>query len=116
MSGTTTLNLPTPIAKDINALFDPPAVYSEKKQSYHVACNATAPEIGVRIAGHVFPINPSDLIYTDTDGTCFSGVNDAVSGLKVLGLVFHRNAVVVYDVGAAEMQFATSEEFSVQGC
>ncbi|KAL2005654.1 hypothetical protein VTN00DRAFT_10147 [Thermoascus crustaceus] len=115
-SGTTTLNLPTTIAKDINASFDPPAVYSEKIQAYRVSCNATAPEIGVRIAGHVFPVNPSDLIYTDTDGTCFSGVNDAGSGLNVLGLVFHRNAIVVYDVGAAEMQFATSEEFSVQGC
>ncbi|OJJ69568.1 hypothetical protein ASPBRDRAFT_131051 [Aspergillus brasiliensis CBS 101740] len=107
-SGTTLLDVPDQVADSINAQFHPPATYSADFGAYMVSCNATPPTIGIRIAGHVFPISPQDLIFDDGQGACFSGVNRAGASLTVLGIVFLRNVVAVFDVGNTVMHFAST--------
>ncbi|MCJ1224429.1 hypothetical protein MMC12_001074 [Toensbergia leucococca] len=107
-SGTTLLYLPTGQADAINALFDPPAVYSDDVGAYVVDCNAKAPELGVQIGGEVFFISPLDLIL-NSEGSCFTGVDDGGDGPYILGDVFLKNVVAVFDVGASEMRFAARE-------
>ena len=93
----------------MNALFDPPAVYSDDEGAYIVDCNATAPEFGVRIGAETFFINAEDLFLDNGDGTCISGVDDAGDSLSILGDVFLKNVLAVFDVGASEMRFAARE-------
>lgn len=108
-SGTTLIYLPTGIADAINALFDPPAIYSDDEGAYVVDCNAKAPEFGIRIGAETFFINPEDLFLDNGDGTCISGVDDAGDSLSILGDVFLKNVLAVFDVGASEMRFAARE-------
>ena len=108
-SGTTLVYLPTGIADAVNALFDPPAVYSEDEGAYVVDCSAEAPEFGVTIGSQTFFINGQDLILSNGDGTCISGVDDAGDSLSILGDVFLKNVLAVFDVGASEMRFAARE-------
>ena len=107
-SGTTLTYVPTGIADAVNALFDPPAV--KNNGYYAVNCSAKAPEFGVVIGAQTFYINGQDLMTpTSVDGTCASGISDAGSGMSVLGTVFLRNVLAVFDVGASEMRFAARE-------
>ena len=108
-SGTTLIYLPTGIADAVNALFDPPAIYSDDEGAYVVDCNAKAPEFGVRIGKETFFINAEDLFLDNGDGTCISGVDDAGDSLSILGDVFLKNVLAVFDVGASEMRFAARE-------
>ncbi len=109
-SGTTLIYLPTGIANAINALFVPPAVYDPNQGVYAVACSAKAPEFGVTIGKQTFYINGLDMILSSGNGTCLSGVNDAgTGGLSILGDVFLKNVLAVFDVGASEMRFAARE-------
>ncbi|PYI28113.1 acid protease, partial [Aspergillus indologenus CBS 114.80] len=110
-SGTTLLDVPNQVADSINAQFDPPATYSADLGAYAVACNATPPAIGIRIAGRVFPISPQDMIFKYGQETCFSGVNRAGASLTVLGIVFLRNVVAVFDVGNTLMRFTSTANF-----
>jgi len=116
-TGTTLNYFPTQIAQAINALFDPPGVYSDIYEAYLVNCNAKAPTIGVQISGQIFYIDPVDMILTGPGGnTCISGVDDGgsadSSSVYVLGDVFLKNVIAVFDIGAAEMRFA-SRNFQV---
>ncbi|CAF9936234.1 MAG: hypothetical protein ALECFALPRED_006738 [Alectoria fallacina] len=108
-SGTTLIYLPTGIADAVNALFDPPAIYSDDEGAYVVDCDAKAPEFGVRIGEETFFINAEDLFLDNGDGTCISGVDDAGDSLSILGDVFLKNVLAVFDVGASEMRFAARE-------
>ena len=111
-SGTTLIYLPTGIANAVNALFVPPAVYDSNQGAYAVACSAKAPEFGVNIGKQIFYINVLDMILSSGNGTCISGVNDAGSGgLSILGDVFLKNVLAVFDVGASEMRFAAREYY-----
>jgi hypothetical protein len=108
-SGTTLFYAPSKAAKQINALFDPPAKL--KNGLYTVSCEPKAsPAVGVKIGGTVFDINVADLILQDpTSGTCVSGVQDGGAGPYILGDVFMTNVIAVFDVGAAEMRFAAND-------
>lgn len=108
-SGTTAIYLPTSIADTVNALFDPPAIYSDDEGAYVVDCDAKAPEFGIRIGAETFFINSKDLFLDNGDGTCISGVDDAGDSLSILGDVFLKNVLAVFDVGASEMRFAARE-------
>ena len=110
-SGTTLIFLPTEIADSVNALFDPPAVYSDDEGAYVVDCSAKTPEFGVAIGSQTFFINGQDLILDNGDGTCISGVDDAGDSLSILGDVFLKNVLAVFDVGAGEMRFAARESY-----
>ncbi|KAF2096087.1 acid protease [Rhizodiscina lignyota] len=121
-SGTTINYFPNPIADAINSAFDPPAEFDPFTQNYYVDCNATAPRIGITINGTEFFINPQDLILhnvelgddapADMEAPCGSGAGAAgESGMFVLGDVFLKNVLAVYDVGAGEMRFAARENY-----
>ncbi len=108
-SGTTLIYLPTEISDAVNALFDPPAVFDSDQEAYAVDCSAQAPEFGVKIGSQTFFVNAIDMIIANDDGTCTSGVDNAGNGLPVLGDVFLRNVLAVFDIGASEMRFAGRE-------
>lgn len=119
-SGTTLNYYPTEFANQVNAAFDPPAVYSNSQGSYVVDCSAKPPNHGVTINGKTFYINPLDMILdagTDSNGKkiCISGVDDGGSSLAqdvfILGDTFQKNVVSIFDVGAAEMRFAPREYY-----
>ena len=59
----------------------------------------------------MFYINAADLIL-DSDGSCFTGIDDGGEGPYILGDVFLKNVVAVFDVGASEMRFAAREFYA----
>jgi hypothetical protein len=103
-SGTTLIYAASDVASSINRLFSPKAGTSGGL--YVVNCDAKAPSFGVTIGGQTFQINASDMILANGDGTCISGIQDGGSGPFILGDVFMKNVVTVFDVGAGEMRFA----------
>ena len=111
-SGTTVNYLPTNIANAVNALFEPAATYSSQIGYYTVPCNAKAPEFGVKIGQETFYVNPEDMIIRLSASTCISGVSaTGAGGNSILGHVFLKNVLAVFDVGASEMRFAAREYF-----
>lgn len=100
-------------AAKINALFDPPAVFSKKYNSYFVQCDAVAPELGVNIGGETFMFNKKDLILDlgpEFGSTCESGIQvGTFTGdyPPILSSLFMRNVLAVFDVGKTEMTFAS---------
>ena len=108
-SGTTLIYLPTGIANAINALFVPPGVFNDYQAAYSVDCDAVVPSLGIRIADETFYINPVDMILPVGDGTCITGVDDGGQGPYILGDVFLKNVIAVFDVGASQMRFAAQE-------
>ncbi|KAI4257441.1 MAG: hypothetical protein L6R42_005663 [Xanthoria sp. 1 TBL-2021] len=108
-TGSTIIYLPEEAADTINDLFVPRAEHNYRKGQYDVDCGAKAPDLAVKIAGQAFHINPVDLVVKATDGSCFSGVTATYSQQGVLGDVFLRNVVAVFDIGHLEMRFAARE-------
>lgn len=117
-SGTTLNYLPTNITNAINNAFNPPAVYTESDGAYIVDCKAKPPAVAITIGGTVFHTNPLDMILlagTDISGkdVCISGIDDGGDNpdedVYILGDVFQKNVVTVFDIGATEMRFAARE-------
>lgn len=108
-SGTTLLYLPTGLTDKILSLYEPNAYYSDYFGADVVLCNATAPDFGVTINGTTFDVSAADLILDEDlgDGICLTGIQDGSTGPYILGDVFLRNVVAVFDVGASEMKFAS---------
>lgn len=113
-SGTTLNYLPTDDATLFNSLYEPPAEFSEDYGAYVVQCNATAPALGVTIGGETFYHNPVDLIWNADppyEDLCFSGVQDGgaignETSVFVLGDVFQKNVLTVFDVGNLQLAFS----------
>ncbi|KAI4116350.1 MAG: hypothetical protein LQ338_007732 [Usnochroma carphineum] len=111
-SGTSLIFLPSRIAYSVNKQFIPPAFIDGSRGEYVVDCNAKAPRFGIVIAGHTFYVNPQDLIHKTMDGSCITGITEAGYGRpSILGDVFLRNVLAVFDVGASEMRFAAREYY-----
>jgi hypothetical protein len=91
------------------AAFNPPAAVSSSTGLYEVACNATVPLFGVVVSSKVFYINRLDLIIDTGYGFCIMGVQDNNGGLNIVGDVFMRNVLTVFDVGAAQVRFSARE-------
>ncbi|CAF1245984.1 unnamed protein product [Didymodactylos carnosus] len=108
-TGTTLLYVPSAIANASNALFSPPAVYNSTAGAFTVPCDAIAPKFGVSIGRETFYINAKDLIFDNGDTTCVSGIVDGGEGPYILGDVFLKNVLAVFDLGAMEMRFAARE-------
>lgn len=111
-SGTSLIFLPGEVAYAVNQMFDPPAIFDTVNRNYAVDCASKAPRFGISIAGHTFYVNPTDLILhtQDQDGSCITGINELGYGRPVvLGDVFLRNVLAVFDIGASEMRFAARE-------
>lgn len=101
-SGTTLLNLPAQDAAAFNALWQPPA--TPTGDIWMVECDATPPKLVVDISGSSFAINPLDLV-RKVDGVCYSTVAGVRAGYgAILGTVFLRNVLAVYDWGGHMMQ------------
>lgn len=109
-SGTTVNYLPQVEADRVNALFEPAAKFDASSNYYIVDCNAKAPEFGVRIGQEVFYVNPEDNIVRLSATVCVTGVaRTGTGGNSVLGTVFLKNVLAVFDVGASQMRFAARE-------
>ncbi|KAL9087498.1 MAG: hypothetical protein Q9165_006609 [Trypethelium subeluteriae] len=108
-SGTSLTYLPYPITRAINSLFGSQANYDPTVDTWFVDCNATAPSWSLTIGGQTFNINPIDMIIPGLDDSCVSGVQDAFNGFSILGDVFLKNVLAVFDLGSAEMRFAARQ-------
>lgn len=109
-SGTTVNYLPKVTADRVNALFEPAATYDAQIGYYTVDCNAKAPEFGVRIGQEIFYVNPEDNILKLSATTCITGVSrTGTGGNSILGHVFFKNVLAVFDIGASQMRFAARE-------
>ncbi len=116
-SGTTLNYLPSDVAEEFNALFQPPGEFSDDLGVYVVECTATPPSLGIVIGGQTFDHNPVDLVYDGELGgnLCLSGVQDGGSlagGNIILGDVFLRNVLAVFDVGSEQMSFSAREYYA----
>jgi hypothetical protein len=108
-SGTSLIYAPSAVAAGLAAAFNPPAAVSSSTGLYEVACNATVPLFGVVVSSKVFYINRLDLIIDTGYGFCIMGVQDNNGGLNIVGDVFMRNVLTVFDVGAAQVRFSARE-------
>lgn len=108
-SGTSLIYAPPTVVGDLAALYAPAATFDAASQLYTVPCAATAPVFGVVVAAKVLYVNPADLIIRAASDLCIMGVQSSGAGHMILGDVFLRNVLVVFDVGAAEMRFAARE-------
>ncbi|KAI4189755.1 MAG: hypothetical protein L6R41_001238 [Letrouitia leprolyta] len=109
-SGTSLIFLPAEVAYAVNQMFDPPAIFNTIRNEYAIDCASKAPRFGIGIAGHTFYVNPSDLIIHIQDGSCITGITELGYGRPIiLGDVFLRNVLAVFDIGASEMRFAARE-------
>jgi len=105
-SGTSLVYAPSAVAAGLAAAFSPAAAVSSSTGLYHVACNATTPLFGLVVSRKVFYVNPLDLIIDTGLGFCVMGVQDNNGGLTIVGDVFMRNVLTVFDVGAAQVRFS----------
>lgn len=111
-----TLNwVPTFLAQQINAAFEPPAVYDPEEGLWIVTCSAKSPSFGIVIGGTPFFINAADMIMSSArqpNGIewCISTVmgagNNADTDTYILGSPFMKNVLSVYDVCAGLISFA----------
>lgn len=108
-SGTSLNLLPQEIADAVNAQFVPPAVYDPSEGLYTVPCNAKAPYFGVKISGQTLFFNTKDMIFK-FNGVCRSTITGGGEPY-ILGDPFFRNVLVVFDVGAGLMRFASRPSY-----
>lgn len=106
-SGTTLMYLSDALTSSINALFTPASRYDEKTHTYFVMCNATAPRVGLTIGGTTFWLDPKDMIQNNGSAySCISGVQSVGDDTMLVGDVWLKSVLAVFDVGAGEMRFA----------
>jgi hypothetical protein len=99
------------LINDFIKLFDPPAYYNETLAAYLVGCDATAPDFGVEIGGKIFQHNPKDLIL-DKAGilpNCQLAIQASLAKgtVNILGNLFLKSVLAVFDVGKEQMTFAS---------
>lgn len=105
-SGTTLVYVSDDLALEVAEAFDPPGYLSEETGIYEVPCGAKPPTFGVSIAGKVFNANPDDLWLQSGPDRCVSGVQGNAGGLWILGDVWMKAMLCVFDIGAGRMGFA----------
>ncbi|KAH9876684.1 hypothetical protein J1614_003816 [Plenodomus biglobosus] len=121
-SGSSLIYAPDPIADYIAASFVPPATFNARSGMWIVKCNAEAPRVGIVIAGRAFWIAEDDLMNRGAGavggagmgaqvGYCVLGVQRAGGGSLVLGDVWLKNVLVVFDLKGARMRVAGREVY-----
>ncbi|TIA10591.1 acid protease [Aureobasidium pullulans] len=108
-SGTSLIYAPSAVAAAVAAAFSPAASISSQTGLYHVDCNARVPRFGVTVSAKTFFVNRLDLIIDTGYGFCVLGVQDNNGGMTILGDVFMRNVLTVFDVGAGQVRFSARE-------
>ncbi|RDI88341.1 hypothetical protein Vi05172_g2181 [Venturia inaequalis] len=76
-------------------------------QEYRVGCDDKPPQLGIVLNGTTVAFDGKDLIAKVAGGICVIGVANSPNTQWVLGANFMRSVVTVFDVGAAEMRFAS---------
>lgn len=120
-SGTAPNFIPTAAANDLNAQFDPPAVYNATLDYYTVDCDAAAPYAAYVIGGVEMAMDPQDMIVRSLNGlpgyedVCFSafadgGLNTPGSSF-IIGAVWQRSYVVAYDAAQSLLHFAHRQPY-----
>ena len=112
-SGTSLVYAPNSVADGVAAAFNPPASYDSDTDAYYVACDAIPPVFGIGIGKKIFYVNPLDMIVPSAEGQCISGVQPNNGGLTLLGDVWMKNVLVVHDIGAEMMRFASREYYGL---
>ncbi|EMC99460.1 hypothetical protein BAUCODRAFT_144879 [Baudoinia panamericana UAMH 10762] len=112
-SGSTLVMVADYVASGVADLFDPPGTFDEDNGLYVVECTATAPVFGVSIANKIFYANPADLVIAVEEGLCISGVQSNSGGLTILGDVWMKSVLCVFDIGAEMMRFAAREFYGL---
>jgi hypothetical protein len=100
-------------AEAINALYDPPAVYTA--DTWTVQCNATAPHLTIEIGGQLFGMNAKELVVPVDDLGCISAVQNgtaAGSTVSILGSLFLRNVLAVFDIGKTEITLSSRKYYA----
>ncbi|KAH9879653.1 hypothetical protein IAQ61_001472 [Plenodomus lingam] len=121
-SGSSLIYAPDDIADYIAASFVPPATFNARTGMWIVKCNADAPRVGIAIAGRTFWISADDLINLGPGavggigmgaqrGSCVLGVQRAGEGSLVLGDVWLKNVLVVFDLEGNRMRVAGREVY-----
>jgi hypothetical protein len=103
----------TTIAYPVAMLFSPPGVWDDDYGVWVVTCNAVAPTFGVSVAGKIFYVNAADLILQSSSTECISGVQASGTGLTILGDVWMKNVLCVFDLGAEMLRFAAREYYGL---
>lgn len=108
-------NRQTALARSINNMFFPSAKYSFERGGYLTTCDAVTPRVAVAIGGTPFYLNPEDLILRnmpdEVTGLCMTAFNDGLTGPFVLGDVFLKNVLAVFDLGENVLQLASREVY-----
>ena len=101
----------TVLAQTINSMFDPPAGYSFVSGGFLTTCDAVVPRVAVIIDSKPFYLNPEDLLLgsmpDEVTGLCMTAFSDGAGGPFILGDVFLKNVLAVFDVGENVLQFAS---------
>lgn len=114
-SGTSLVYAPNSVADAVAAAFRPPATYDMNTDAYFVSCSAIPPVFGVSIAHKILFVNGADLIVPSSQGQCISGVQPNNGGLTILGDVWMKNVLSVFDIGAEKMRFAARQYYGLTG-
>ncbi|KAF2848685.1 acid protease [Plenodomus tracheiphilus IPT5] len=121
-SGSSLIYAPDAIADHIAASFVPPATFNRQVGMWIVKCNADAPRVGIIIEGRTFWVSEDDLMNRGVGavggegmgaktGQCVLGVQRAGEGSLVLGDVWLKNVLVVFDLKGARTRVAGREVY-----
>ena len=112
-SGTSLVYAPNSVADAVATAFQPPASYDSNSDAYFVSCTARPPVFGVSIGKKIFFVNGADMIVPANEGQCLSGVQPNNGGLTILGDVWMKNVLAVFDIGAERMRFASRSSYGL---
>ncbi|KAK3075047.1 hypothetical protein LTR53_002018 [Teratosphaeriaceae sp. CCFEE 6253] len=101
------------LAGPIAAAFTPPGFWNDEYRVWQVPCNAKAPVFGVAISGKIFYVNGVDMILQSSQTDCISGVQPSGTEQTILGDVWMKNVLCVFDLGAEMMRFAAREFYGL---
>ncbi|KAM0723746.1 hypothetical protein Q7P37_000736 [Cladosporium fusiforme] len=114
-SGTTLVYVDDELALETAQAFDPPGALNPDTELFEVPCNSKPPDFGVSINGKIFLVNPDDMFLQTGPDTCISGVqgNHGPGGLWILGDVWMKSVLCVFDVGSGWMRFAGRQYYGL---
>ncbi|KAI7146712.1 acid protease [Hortaea werneckii] len=114
-SGTSLLYIADEVAEAIATSFDPPAIWDYDHDVWAVQCDAVPPVFGVGISSKIFYVDGLDMKVQVSEPDCISGIQPNFGGLTILGDVWMKNVISVFDVGAERMQFAARQYYNLTG-
>lgn len=112
-SGTTLLYAPDVVAAAVVGLFSPPGYFDTELQVHFVDCAAVPPTFGIMIDDKVFYVNALDMRLQIAPGQCISGVQPSFGGYVILGDVFMKNVLAVFDLGSQNLRFAARTKYAL---